>query len=255
MVLEVVRRMDADASELLVGVDSARLADLRLSFGRVRSIRTKLEAFGAQAARLIAAVERHGDSGAGVLVEEAGVSRREAHRHTETAKRLQEMPRLRDAVKSGHVSFRNAERLAEAASTTSSNTVDSDTELLSKAATLTEDEFARAARRWSRDHQSDQGEAQHAKLRRRRSLRFFDDDDGMKHLRACLDPVTGARITNRIRHIVKDLYDSDKQNALNGDAHQRRTFDQCMADALEVLTAGSASGDSNSCKYIAFWAC
>ncbi len=64
--------MDADASELLAGVNAAPIADLRSSLGEAKSVRAKLEAFLAQAAHLIAVVERHGDNGAGVLVEEAG---------------------------------------------------------------------------------------------------------------------------------------------------------------------------------------
>ncbi len=246
MVLEAIRRMDADASELLAGVNSAPLADLRSSLGGAKSVRAKLEAFLAQAAHLIAVVERHGDGGAGVLVEEAGVSRREARSHTQTAKQLREMPRLRDAVKSGQVSFRNATRLANAASSTSSDAVDSDPELLAQAASLTEDQFARTARRWSRDHQSDQGEAQHERLRKRRSLRVVNGDDGMKHLHGSFDPVTGTRIANRIRHVAKDLYNNDKKAAAYGGC-ERRSFEQCMADALDALTGGSGLASSNAC--------
>ncbi len=119
--------------------------------------------------------------------------------------------------------------------------------MLKKAASLTDDQFARTARRWSRDHQSDQGEARHARLRQRRSVRIFDGDDGMKHLRACLDPVTGARMTNRLRNFAKALYDSDKQSAAISRSFRRRSFDQCMADALDALTAGSGGGSGASC--------
>ncbi len=157
------------------------------------------------------------------------------------------MPRLRDAVKSGQVSFRNATRLASAASNTSADAVDSDSELLTKASSLTEDQFARTARRWSRDHQSDQGEAQHERLRKRRSLRVVNGDDGMKHLHGSFDPVTGTRIANRIRHFAKDLYDNDKKSAATGSVRERRTFDQCMADALDALTGGSGSASSDAC--------
>ncbi len=246
MLIEAFRRADENISEMLSCLGSAPLADLRTCIGDGKSMRARLEMFFAQAAHLIASVERHGDGGAGVLVEAAGVSRREAQRHTQTAKRLGEMPRLREAVESGRVSFRNAERLTKAASETSSAAIESDTELLEKAASLNDDQFARTARRWSRDHQSDNGEAEHARLRQRRSLRIFDGDDGMKHLRACLDPVTGTRIANRMRHAAKGLYDSDKKSAANGIASERRSFDQCMADALDVLTTGSDSMGSGS---------
>ncbi len=252
MLIEAFQQTDTGLSEMLALADSSPLGDVRKCLGDAKSLRAKLDAFCAKSALLVAAVEHHGDSGTGVLVETAGVSRREAHSHTKTAKRLREMPRLRKAVESGQVSFRNATRLAKAADSTSTDAVESDTELLAKAATLTDDQFARTARRWSRDHQADQGEAQHARLRQRRSLRIFDGNDGMKHLRGCLDPVTGTRFANRLRRAAKGLYDADKKGTASGSAGERRSFDQCMADALEVLTTGSGSigfgSGSNACE-------
>ncbi len=146
--------------------------------------------------------------------------------------------------RSGRVSFRNAERLTKAAGATSSAAVESDIELLGLAASLTDDQFVRVAKRWSRVHQPDHGEALHARLRRRRSLRFFEDDDGMTHLHGCFDPVTGARIANRMRQVAKRSYKSDKKAAGASSSFERRSFDQCMADALDVLTTGSGSARS-----------
>ncbi len=127
MVLEAFRQVDAGVSEMLARVDGASLDDLRTCLHRAKSVRARFDAFYAKSAHLIAAVERHGDSGAGALVESTGISQREARSHTETAKRLREMPRLREAVESGEVSFRNAERLAKAANETGSSAVESDT--------------------------------------------------------------------------------------------------------------------------------
>ncbi len=246
MLLEAFRQTDAGLSDMLEFADFSSLGDVRKCLGDAKSLRAKLDAFCAKSALLVASVEGHGDSGTGVFVETAGVSRREAHSHTQTAKRLREMPRLREAVESGQVSFRNATRLAKAADSTSTNTVDSDTELLAKAAALTDDQFARTARRWRRDHQHAQGEAEHAKLRQRRSLTVFDGDDGMKHVRGCLDPVTGTRFAYRLRRAAKRLYDADKQLSAIDNGLQRRSFHQCMADALDVLTGGTSSGGSRS---------
>ncbi len=145
--------------------------------------------------------------------------------------------------RSGRVSFRNAERLVKAAGATSSAAVESDSELLGLAASLTDDQFVRVAKRWSRAQQGDEGEALHLRLRRRRSLRFFEDDDGMTHLHGCFDPVTGTRIANRLRRVSKRAFNSDKRDAGLSSGFERRSFDQCMADALDVSTTGSGSAE------------
>ena len=72
---------------------------------------------------------------------------------------------------------------------------------------------------------------------------MWDGDDGMVHLRGEFDAVTGRRIENRLRAVAGRFYDADKQ-AHNGtaDSVSRRSFDQCMADALEHLTSSGADG-------------
>ena len=193
------------------------------------------------AAANIAGSERHGDGGAEALSQSAGLSRREAHNQVKTAQAIAEMPKLRDAVESGRVSVTNATRLAEAVDKTSAQAVDGDRELLAKAESMRPEQFAREARRWVTDRDGDGGEAEHARQRARRSLRVWDTDDGMVHLHAQFDPVTGKRIVNRLRAGAQHLYDADKKNAA-GAGQDRRTFHQCMADALDNLTGNTASG-------------
>ena len=55
--------------------------------------------------------------------------------------------------------------------------------------------------------------------------------------------MTGRRIENRLRAVAGSFYDADKQ-ACNGaaDPGPRRSFDQCMADALEHFTSSSDGG-------------
>ena len=59
-------------------------------------------------AAAIAGRERHGDGGAEVLASSAGLSRREAHSQVKlTARAIQDMPRLRDAVESFLLEYRD----------------------------------------------------------------------------------------------------------------------------------------------------
>ena len=174
---------------------------------------------------------------------------------------------MRDAVESGRVSLANAERLAEAVTKTSASAVDSDTELLSKAETMRPEDFTREARRWATARQVDSGESDYKRQRARRCVRVWDADDGMVELHGKFDPVTGRRIGNRLQAEARRLYEADKKNAKaadggghsrsskdagsstgNGRGHAsnnptaRRSFDQCMADALDAITSTANSG-------------
>jgi len=148
---------------------------------------------------------------------------------------------VRDAVESGRVSQANAKRLADAVEKTSAADIESDRELLAKAESMRPEQFAREARRWTADHQADGGESDHRRMRARRCVRIWDGDDGMVHLRGEFDPVTGKRIANRLREAASRLHDTDKQQATDSNGRKRRSFDQCMADALDQLTAATAS--------------
>ena len=64
----------------------------------------------------------------------------------------------------------------------------------------------------------------------------------MVHLRGEFDAVTGRRIGNRLRAEAARMHDADKKGS--GDSGERRSFDQCMADALDQLTAATHAGGS-----------
>ena len=212
-----------------------------------------------EAAASIAGRESHGDGGAEVLADTAGLSRREAHSQVKTASVLRGVPAVREAVETGRVPTANAKRLAEVIAKTNSKDVGSDAGLLAKAESLRPEAFAREARRWVVQHDRDDGTAEHARQRARRCVRVCDGDDGMVLLRGEFDAITGRRIGNRLRAEARRLYDTDKQTAKasappaggpgHGASNRRaatagfgpRSFDQCMADALEVLTASRAA--------------
>lgn len=98
-----------------------------------------------------------------------------------------DMPGVREALESGRVSFANAARLAQAAEGVEASAVEADASLLAKAESMTDDQFAREARRWTASQQADRGEADYQRRRARRWLRLWDGDGGMTQ-RPCSGP-------------------------------------------------------------------
>ena len=242
MLIEAARRAETAVKEMLAVASegSATTGELRDALGISKSIVGISTAFQASAAATVAGRERHGDGGAEVLAAAAGLPRREARSQVKTAETLRNAPAARDAVESGRVSQANAKRLAEAVERTSASDVESDSDLLAKAESMRPEQFASEARRWATDRQGDGGVSEHARQRARRRVRVWDADDGMVHLHGEFDPVTGKRIANRLRAEAGRMHDADKKQAAAGGA-DRRTFDQCMADALDALTANGGT--------------
>ena len=243
MLIEAARRAEAAAKEMLalVNAGSASCSEMRDALEVSKAFMAVGSAFQTCAALVIAKAERHGDGGAEVLAASAGLSRREAQSQVKTAEALREAPKLRDAVVEGRLSAANAKQLAAAVKRTSAADVDADGELLAKAESMRPEQFAREARRWAVEHEGDGGASEHARQRARRCVRMWNGDDGMVRLHGEFDPVTGRRIHNRLRAEARRLYDADRKHASISSAN-RRNFDQCMADALDHLTANKASG-------------
>ena len=243
MLIEAARRAEAAAKEMLAllngGAASCSEAHEMLAVSKT-TVAIMLAAQ-TSAAKVIAGVERHGDGGAQVLADTTGLSRRDAHSQVKTARTIEAAPSVRAAVEEGRVSPANARRLAEAIEKTSAEAVESDTELLAGAQSMRPEQFTKEARRWATDRQADGGEADYQRLRTRRCVRVWDTDDGMVALRGEFDPVAGRRIGNRLQAEARRLYDIDKKQASSDS--ERRSFQQCMADALDNLTANNASGN------------
>ena len=236
----------ARAGELPV----ARLKDLVTAS---RSWEAKVAALQTDSARLIAAQERHGDGGGSVLRDHAGKSKSQARRSLGTAEVLDEMPGLRSAVDAGDVSLSNAERLADAAKQVAPETVDSASDLLAMARELPPDQFAREASAWTQRHQSDHGHDDWLNKRQQRYLKTWKQKNGMVRMDGLLDPETGTRICSRLQGVVEELRRQDQKSARTGasDAsnpgagEEQRTWDQLRADALDLLTSGTAEGSKS----------
>ena len=238
MGIDTARRVRDQVREGLV--ELIRLVnDAATPIGDVREVLAGCKALGAQvsvlqadAAVVVAARERHGDSGVGVLAQAAGLSRRDAAGQVQTARSLQSMPAVRDAVETGQISVANARTLARASAKTSADQVDGDAELLEKAAELSVEQFAREAGRWAVKRQDDGGEGEYRRQRARRRLSIWDGDDGMVHLRGELDPVAGAKVRKRFLLEAERLRRVD----LHSPGGEKRSLNQRMADSLDTLT-------------------
>ena len=247
MLIEVTQRVQEGLAELIRLVNDADTPT-----AHARRVLEESKAFGAQvamlqadAAALVAARERHGDSGAGVLAQAAGLSKRDAASQVNVAEKLQSMPAVRNAVQNGRISLANAKTLATASDKTITRQVQQDSQLLEKAAALPPEQFSREAGRWTARRQGDGGEDTYRRQRARRRLSIWDGDDGMVHLRGELDPVTGAKVRKRFLQEAERLRRAD----LHSPGGERRNSNQRMADALDTLSANpgwlDASGTGN----------
>ena len=245
MLIAAARRAEAAAKEMLALVNegSASCAEMRDMLAVSKATVAIMSVAQASAAASIAGRERHGDGGTQVLADTAGLSRRDAHTQVKTAKAIDAVPAVRDAVEEGRVSLANAKRLAEAVEKTSAEVVESDAVLLSKAESMCPEQFTKEVRRWAADHQDDGGEADYRRLRAKRYVRIWDSDDGTVELHGKFDPVAGRRIGNRLQAEARRLYDTDKKHARASDDAQGRSFQQCMADALDNLTSSTSAGN------------
>ena len=235
MLIDATQRVREGLAELIRLIN-----DADTSTAAARRVLEDSKAFGAQvavlqadAAALVAKRDRHGDGGVGVLAKAAGLSKRDAASQVKTIEKLQEMPAARDALQSGEISVANAKTLAQACAKTSADQVEQDQELLEKATVLSPEQFAREAGRWAAQHQDDDGEERYRRQRARRRLSFWDDDDGMVHLRGELDPVTGAKVRKRFLKESERLRRLD----LHSPGGEKRNGNQRMADALDTLTS------------------
>ena len=197
----------------------------------VKRVRAALDAL--EARLLTAAADRTFDPAAGLEMLRAGggCSQREARRRLRRAEALDQMPAVADALAAGDITAEHADALAQAARTTSAETVNEDAALLEKTKSLPADLAAREATDWAHRRQSEADrEAKFRRQRQLRSHRTWSDGEGMINFRTRLDPVTGAQARAVIDDISNRLYQTD--GGRDAKADQTRTWTQRNADAF-----------------------
>ena len=246
MILEAAQQVREGLAELIRLVNSGGASTMaaRRVLSESKAFAAQVAVLQADAAALVAAGERHGDGGAGVLARAAGLSRRDAAGQVKAVERLQSMPDVRDALTEGEISLANAKTLAQASEKVSAAQVERDGDLLEKAASLSPEQFSREAGRWVAQRQDDGGEGEYRRQRARRRLNIWNGDNGMVHLRGELDPVAGAKMRTRLLKEAERLRRGDVGNP----GGEQRTLPQRLVDALETLTAPSSSADGHGSR-------
>ena len=241
MLIDDARQAEAAAKKILARVNdgSVSCAEMRAAMPVLNSVSALITSAQTSAAASIAGREQHRDGGAEMLATAAGLPLDEARSHIKTAQTLRDLPAVRDAVESGRVNRANAKQLADAVKKAGADAVAADGELVGNAESMRPEDFKKEARRWTAERQGDHGASEHARQRAKRRARVWDGDDGMMHLHGEFDAVTGKQIATRLNAEAARMFDSDKKNA---NLSARRTIDQCMADALDRLTATNTSG-------------
>ena len=232
----LIRHLSTGAS----GTEGARRI-----LARAKAFEARFAVLRTDSARLISASVRHGDNGTGLLAEAAGLSRREAAAQVKTVEALHALPQAREALVSGELSMANAKTLTRVAETAGAAAVEDDGELLAKAGSLSPERFTQEAKRWAAQRSTDGGEDRYRRQRARRQLRTWTNEaDGMLHMRGEFDPVTGAKLQTRLLKQAEQLRRCD----LNSPKNEQRSFDQRVADALDILISGSTGSGSGSDK-------
>ena len=245
MLIDDARQAEVAAKKILARVNggSASCGEMRAAMPVLNSVSALIASAQTSAAASIAGREQHRDGGAEMLAAAAGLPLDEARSHIKTAQTLQGLPAVRDAVESGRVNRANAKQLADAVKKAGADAVAADGELVGNAESMRPEDFKKEARRWTASRQGDHGASEHARQRAKRRARTWDGDNGMMQLYGEFDAVTGNQIAARLRAEASRMFDSDTKNAPAG---SRRSIDQCMADAVDRLTAANTSSGDGS---------
>ena len=236
----------------LVGGEAVRAADdgdLVWSTQQVQRALNALEgariALAAEAARRELHVRRGEASVAETLAIATALSGAAARRVERDAVSLQNRPQVADALALGVI---NADQAAAVATAEVPEEVRS--ELCTGAKSQTADQTRRAVRAAEAAWRSESETQRRARLRAARyASMWIDPRDGMWHLRAKFEPLTGDRINRRLMQLIQRNWRSDK----NLPESQRRSVAHRAADALALLLtaegpqgAGSQLGDDST---------
>ena len=192
-----------------------------------------------KAERLAALARRDGEArAADVLRNDVGQSRGSAKREVRLAGQLAKVPQTAGALAEGAITPQHARLIAEAAEQASPTAPIDEGELLAAAGREPADLFGRTVREHLNERSGDDLEERRKRQRVQRRLTIKQQTDGMFELFGRFDPVSGSRIETAISAAADKLWRAE-------DPEDRRTPQQRMADALEMLVADSV-GDDNA---------
>jgi hypothetical protein len=158
-----------------------------------------------------------------------GFGRRTAREKVRVARALGDLPLIRAALGRGEISYSKVRELTRVA------TSETEERLLKVARTGTAVHVERIVRAWRRvDRQAEERES--ARWRKHRSLRVYQDDDGMVVLSGRLEPEAGALLMRALDAARETLYQRSRAEAHAQDpAQEPPAFEQQAADALALV--------------------
>ena len=160
-------------------------------------------------------------------------SRAGARKAVKTAAQLEWAPRVAGKLADGAITPEAAGLILDAAGETP---VDHGT-LLDAAETEPDDLFRKTLKEHVNERTSEEElEARRARQRRRRRASISEQADGMVHLYAQFDPLTGNRVRNALLAKSDELFRSE-------DSKNRATYPQRFADALAELICNNSDGN------------
>jgi hypothetical protein len=204
-------------------------------------------------ARAVVAAGRVGTAGASGardtadVVAATGVSTRESRRQVRLAEKLVDLPVVADALERGDVSVGHVEAITRAMDTdpaVAAAAIASQDELIGRAAEESVDEFVRSQKEWAARVAEAAGVSLDARRRGRRRTSFFEDELGMRALRASMTPEEGAIVERGVRTLVDEFVRLSRgakaDRAVSPLEHTR----QLMTDALVEMARRSQAGGS-----------
>ena len=200
---------------------------------------------------ILAAVDALGDRGADAATMGRSVSRRSERRAKSDAKVaavLGEMPAVAEKLETGEITSEHVALCADAAGRLSPGQAD---ELASMAAAMPADRFAKKSREWiSRRESALQIEQRHRRQRRKREATTWTSGDGMVHLHAQFDPVTGQSVIAALAERTDRLWRDD--GGRTGTPDDVRSHAQRRADALAELITAEPEATANAAPHPRF---
>ena len=223
------------AAPVVVGdLGDGQLEDHLVVLGRAKS---RLAAMDAEAVAELA--RRRGEAEAVDLLRgKRKQSRGGAKREIQQAGRLAELPGTAQALAEGTITPHHARLIAEAAQAAPGASPIDEEAMLAAAAREPADLFGRTVRDHLNDRSGDDLTERRRHQRAQRKLTWKQQPDGMFEMFGRFDPVTGSRIETALTAVANKLWRAE-------DPKNRRTPQQRMADALEVLaTRGEGGGNA-----------
>ena len=230
---KILASFDASLAGLRT-LDGERLEERLVLVGRCES---RLAAVKAETISALA--RREGEARtADVLRNDVGQSRGSAKRQVKEAGQLAKVPQTAGALAEGAITPQHARLIAEAAEQASPTAPIDEDELLAAAGREPADLFGRTVREHLNERSGDDLEERRKRQREQRRLTIKQQPDGMFELFGRFDPVSGSRIEAAISAAADKLWRAE-------DPENRRTPQQRMADALEMLVA-HRGGEGNA---------